>query len=82
MRYFAGLDVSLDETALCVVDDEGTIVREGKARSEPEALIAWLADVGLSLEKIGLEAAARCRRGFSKVCRRRGCRRCVSRRAE
>lgn len=56
MKYFAGLDVSLDETALCVVDDEGTIVREGKAPSEPEALIAWLAEVELSLQKIGLEA--------------------------
>ena len=31
MRCFAGLDVSLDETALCIVDDEGTIVREGEA---------------------------------------------------
>ena len=56
MKYFAGLDVSLDETALCIVDDEGTIVREGKALSEPETLIAWLAELGLSLEKIGLEA--------------------------
>jgi len=33
MKYFAGLDVSLDETALCIVDNEGTIVREGKALS-------------------------------------------------
>jgi transposase len=34
--YFAGLDVSLEETAICVVDDIGCIVREARAASEPE----------------------------------------------
>ena len=41
MGYFAGLDVSLEETAICVVDDIGCIVREARAASEPEALIAF-----------------------------------------
>lgn len=31
MRYFAGLDVSLEETAICVVDENGRIVKEGRA---------------------------------------------------
>ena len=37
MEYFAGLDVSLEETAICIVDDTGRIVREARAASEPEA---------------------------------------------
>ena len=42
MNYYAGLDVSLEETAICVVDGSGLIVREVRAASEPEALIATL----------------------------------------
>jgi hypothetical protein len=40
MRYFAGLDVSLEETTICVVDENGVIVKEVRATSEPEALIS------------------------------------------
>jgi predicted NBD/HSP70 family sugar kinase len=40
VKYFAGLDVSLDETTVCVVDEEGRIVREARVASEPEALVA------------------------------------------
>ena len=58
MRYFAGLDVSLEETAICVVDGEGQIVRELRAASEPEALIAALSGLGLRLDRIGLEACS------------------------
>ena len=38
MDYFAGLDVSVKETGICIVDDAGKIVREVKVASEPEAL--------------------------------------------
>ena len=31
MRYFAGLDVSLEETAICVVDETGRIMKELRA---------------------------------------------------
>ncbi len=51
MKYFAGLDVSLEETAVCVVDDTGAIVKEARAASEPEALDALLSTLGLPLER-------------------------------
>ena len=56
MKYFAGLDVSLDETAICIVDEDGIIVTEGKAASEPDDLVRWLAATGLTITRIGLEA--------------------------
>jgi hypothetical protein len=37
MDHFAGLDVSVKETSVCIVDDTGRIVRETKVASEPEA---------------------------------------------
>jgi transposase len=39
MDYFAGLDVSVKETSVCIVDDAGKIVREARVASEPEALL-------------------------------------------
>ena len=44
MNYYAGLDVSLEETAICVVDETGRIVKEARAASEPEALDRRLAE--------------------------------------
>ena len=49
MKYFAGLDVSLDETAICIVDEDGIVISEGKAASEPDDLVRWLAAIGLSI---------------------------------
>ncbi|HZZ67358.1 MAG TPA: IS110 family transposase [Phenylobacterium sp.] len=56
MTYYAGIDVSLEASSICVVEASGKVVREGKAASEPAELIAWFADLELDLERIGLEA--------------------------
>jgi transposase len=56
MNYYAGIDVSLEASSVCVLDGTGKIVREGKVASEPGALIAWFSSLGLSLTRIGLEA--------------------------
>ncbi len=56
MEYYAGIDVSLECSSLCVVDGTGKIVREGKVSSDPEELIWWLRAQGQELHRIGLEA--------------------------
>ena len=56
MKQYAGIDVSLERSSVCVIDAEGRIVREGKVDSEPDALIAWFEGLGAPMERIGLEA--------------------------
>ena len=56
MDYFAGLDVSVKETSVCIVDDTGKIVREVKVASEPDALLAVLTNPAYHFKRIGLEA--------------------------
>ena len=56
MEHFAGIDVSLKDSSVCVVDAAGRIVREAKVASEPEALVRLFAQLGLPLARIGLEA--------------------------
>ena len=56
MEYYAGIDVSLECSHVCVVDATGKIVREAKPASQPEALIAWFRSLGFELVRVGLEA--------------------------
>src|SRR6187399_2670873 len=56
MDHFAGLDVSVKDTSVCIVDDTGKIVREVKVASEPEALLAVLTNPAYRFKRIGLEA--------------------------
>ena len=56
MDHSAGLDVSVKETSVCIVDDTGKIVREAKVASEPEALLEVLTNPAYHFKRIGLEA--------------------------
>jgi transposase len=56
MEHFAGLDVSVKETSVCIVDDTGKIVREVKVTSEPDALLGVLTNPAYRFKRIGLEA--------------------------
>jgi transposase len=56
MDHYAGIDVSLEQSSVCVVDASGKIVREGRVASEPEALIGYFGSLGLAVSRIGLEA--------------------------
>lgn len=56
MEHAAGLDVSVKETSVCIVDETGKIVREVKVASEPDALLAVLTNSAYRFKRIGLEA--------------------------
>ena len=56
MEHYAGIDVSLELSSVCVVDAAGRIIRETKVASEPEALLGWFRGLGVAMARIGLEA--------------------------
>ncbi len=56
MDYFAGIDVSLELSSVCVVDATGKIIREAKVASEPDALVRFFGELGFPVVRIGLEA--------------------------
>ena len=56
MEHFAGLDVSVKLTSLCIVDDAGGIIREAKIESDPDALLQVLKNRAYHFKRIGLEA--------------------------
>ena len=73
MDYYAGLDVSLEATSVCVVNDEGKVVREGKVSSDPEAIELFLSEWGFHLKRVGLEAFSSAP-GCSPLSMRKACR--------
>ena len=65
MKQYAGIDVSLEASHVCVVDAEGKIVREVKVLSEPDALISWFAEHRWRWSGSGWKLG-RCRNGFMR----------------
>ena len=59
-KLYAGLDVSLEMTSICVVDEDGRICLEAKVLSEPNALIETLSALGRTFVRVG---PVRCRSG-------------------
>jgi transposase len=56
MQHYVGLDVSVKETSVCIIDKAGKVIREVKVATEPVAILAVLTEEALALERIGLEA--------------------------
>lgn len=56
MKHYAGLDVSVKDTSICIVDEDGRICREFKVTSHPEDISYALNGLGVRLERVGLEA--------------------------
>lgn len=56
MKHYAGLDVSVKETSVCIVDESGKLCRERKVVSHPDDLVTILSDPVFSLERVGVEA--------------------------
>lgn len=58
MQYHVGLDVSLRQTAVCIVDQAGKIRREGMVASDPDAIAAFIVKHAPHVARIGLETGA------------------------
>jgi hypothetical protein len=58
VKEYVGLDVSQKETSVCVVDESGRVVFEGKAKSNPGALACLLRNHAPWVERIGFETGA------------------------
>ncbi len=56
MAHFVGLDVSVKETAVCVVDEVGEVVLEQKVPSEPDDIATLLTSIGEAYGRVGIEA--------------------------
>ena len=67
MDHFVGLDVSVKETSVCILDETGRIIREVKVASEPDVLLQVLAEPTYRLKRVGLEAGPLSQRLFSAL---------------
>ena len=56
MSLFAGLDISVKTTAICILDTDGRVLLEAMVDSAPDAIAEQLSTLGRSFERIGLEA--------------------------
>jgi transposase len=58
MAYYAGLDISMKEAVIAIVDESGKYVFEASCETEPEIIAETLNKSGLSLAKVGLETGS------------------------
>ncbi len=58
MAHFVGLDVSVKETAVCVVDEAGEVVLEQKVLTEPDDIVTLLTSIGEAYGRVGEQRKA------------------------
>lgn len=58
MRYYVGLDVSMKETFICIEDETGKIMHQGRSKTDPELIANYLKKFQLSIAKVGLESGS------------------------
>jgi transposase len=58
MDHYAGLDISLEETSVCIVNSDGKIIRESKVATDPDALAKELLAQKVEMKRVGLEASS------------------------
>ena len=56
MQHYVGLDLSVKETSVCIIDKAGKVIREVKVATKPVPILAVLTEEALAIERIGLEA--------------------------
>lgn len=56
MEIYVGLDVAVETTSVCVVDDAGKVMREATVPSDPDAIEEFLGNWGMAIKRVGLEA--------------------------
>ena len=67
MDHYVGLDVSVRETSVCVVDETGKLLKEAKVPTEPDAIASLLVKGGYACKRVGLEARAVQRSGILMI---------------
>jgi transposase len=76
MLHYVGLDVSLKQTSICVVNETGSVVREGVVDSDPDAIVAFVRSNAPGMVRVGLETGPTAtwlwtelkRRGLPVIC--------------
>ena len=80
MEHYAGIDVSLELSSVCVVDAKGKIVRKPRSASDRRPWSRFFAGLDLAMTRIGLEAGPSVAMAACRTDRRPDSRRCCSRR--
>jgi len=69
MNYYSGLDVSLKETFISIIDEDGLTVKEGFVPTDVGSISSYLKEGGLTYDKIGIESGqlsiSLCKRSYS-----------------
>lgn len=58
MKYYCGLDISLKNTSICVVNQNGDIIKEGETLTDPEAIHLFFKKLSVPIERAGIEASS------------------------